>query len=199
MNKKNILRVPVSPAFLISSITMLLIELTITLSCIIYHICNPDPSFWFAYIVIGVWILITLGAAFVAYRGNLVVKIDPCGIKNIFLKKNYCHLYYNEIQYACFSKSANYGSDASAFYLTVSKAAVKRKNIALTFNPKKEIVIRIDSKNYLLVKEALKTLSLDPFNCHDYKSFSETILHLHDHKIYLVRQSDKTWEYDKID
>lgn len=193
MNKKNLLFIPVSPSRLISTLSMALILLTVMTFCIVYQFITPFPYYWIFYLCLAVYALIFFGAFAISYRGHFIAEIGSFDIKTVFMRKVCCFFKYDDIKYARFTKSTNYGFDLNAIYLVLSNEPIKGDNLAISFNPKTQIVIRITSKNQLKIKAVLTMLSLEIFNHSDFELFFKRIKR---QSLSLVKQDNGKWFYE---
>ena len=171
--------IPVSPPHLIDTIIISLMLLISIVFIIIFHIRIRDSYFWAFYISWAVFAIILSGVAVLSYRGIIVTKIDNIKIASSLLKKKCCEMNFQDIQYVSFVSSFNYGLDIKASYIVLSNEPIKGKNLAVSFSPKTQIVIRVSSKNYPMVKEWLLPLPIQQHLPYDFKRFQEGIYRNH--------------------
>lgn len=175
---------PVSPPHLIDTIIISLILLISIVAIIICHIIIRDSYFWAFYLCWGVFAIILSGVAVLSYRGIMVTKIDDTKITSFFLKKKCCEINLQDIQYISFVNSVNYGLDTKAGYIILSEFPISGKNLALSFVPKTQIVIRVSSKNYSWVRKSLHPLSIQKYLPNSFSEFHKTI---HRHNMNFVK------------
>ena len=95
----------------------------------------------------------------------MIVTVYDEYIKSNFLTKTCCLFLLEDIRYARVVKSHNYGIDTRAVYIVLSKEPIEGKNLAVSFDPRKQIVIRVTSQNYLKIKQKLTPLHVTiPFS-----------------------------------
>jgi len=178
--------IPISPAHLIDTIIVFSILLISLIAIIIFDFLSAFSEVWVLYLCLGVYLICIFVAFCISYRGCFVVKIDGNIIESIFFKRIYCKMTFDDAQYISFLKSSNYGIDIFAKYIVLSNEPICKKNIALTFQVKKQIVIRVSSKNYAKIKTLLpqKVASHLPM---DFKTFQNWVLK---HEIHLLKQND---------
>jgi hypothetical protein len=144
-------RVYVSPAFFINSIIM-----GILLAMSLVFIFVFDSIYSVEYIVVGallgswsIFFFVTILIAFSKRKGFMHVVIGETCIQNKLFYKKYCSLCLEDINYFAFSKSCNYGFDTDSIYMILSHIQIDPiRNIALSYNPRTQIVVRITKRNY---------------------------------------------------
>lgn len=152
--------IPISPAHFIDFIVLVLILFISLVFIIVFDFQSSSSEYWMFYLCwLGYLIFIILPFC-LSYRGMMMVTITDEYIQSSFFFKKCCKLSFDEIRYVRFVKSYNYGADIRAVYIVISNELIKGKHLAITFNPKKQIVIRVTSRNYPQVKQMLTPLQL---------------------------------------
>ncbi len=160
----------VSPAHYIDTIVIFALLVFLLIGIILFAICTHD---WEAfYIPISCW-FVFLTAAVLSFllskKGLVKVYLYEDKIQSRLLKKICCELSLKDVHYVRFVQSWNYGADTTPIYMVLSKEKIEDlKNLALTYDLKRQIVLRVTSKNWGVMKEYWQATSL---NCFDY-SFS---------------------------
>ena len=103
------------------------------------------------------------------------------------LKKRYCGLHYQDIKHVLLVKSKNYGFDTKAGYIVLSNEPIEGKNLALSFKPTTQIVIRVSSKNYSWIRDSLSPLSIQEYLPDQFKAFQTMVMK---YNVNLIKNQD---------
>ena len=178
--------IPISPSHLIDTIIIFGMLLMGLIAIIVVDLIFAFPEIWVFYLCWVIFFSIILLVSCLSYRGSFVVKIKDNVVESGLLTKIFCRMSFKDVPYVSFLNSFNYGFDVFAKYIVLSNEPICQKNIALTFHTKKQIVIRVSSKNYTKIK----TLLPQTISAHlptSFKNFQDWVLK---HEIHLLKQND---------
>ena len=131
--------------------------------------------------------------AFIARNRNCITYLYDDHIESKVYRKKKCSYAWNEIKYIRFVKSYNTGKDIVPVYIVLSKDEITpRKNMALTYDIKKEIVIRLTAKNIDNVMNYFSLMGIEPLYNNNFNVLNEVICNHGD--ILLKKLSNNTWE-----
>lgn len=179
--------IPVSPAHLIDSIIITLMLLVSIIVIVAFHIATQDLyflAFYFSWFIFAVCLFAAMG---ISYRGMIIVKMGTSKIESFLLKKRYCGLHYQDIKHVLLVKSKNYGFDTKAGYIVLSNEPIEGKNLALSFKPTTQIVIRVSSKNYSWIRDSLSPLSIQEYLPDQFKAFQTMVMK---YNVNLIKNQD---------
>ena len=173
--------IPVSPPHLLDTIVIASVLLISLLAIVIANVVFKDWLFWPFYLSWGVFAICLSVAFAISYRGVIVTRIDELKASSFFINAKCYEINFQDVKYISFVTSANYGLDTNAVYIVLSNEKIKGKNLALSFSPKKQIVIRLSSKNYLWVRNILQALSIQKYMPEHFKDFLQIVRRNHIH------------------
>ena len=182
----------VSPAHVINTVIIFalclfsLIGILIFCTWCFFGINLDKKDFNIAFIsLITAWLVYSIVIFIVAFstrKGLAVVRIYKDTVETKILNKSMCKLKWEDIEYIYFVKSYNYGADVSPVYAVLSKEKIEKKeNLALTYDVKNHIVVRITRKNQKIVmnkffEAGFIGISSGDFDSLDRRVRQETIL-----------------------
>ena len=148
----------VSPAHIIDTVIIYTILIVATVAlCICACVYDLESVVVFSIgVSIVLFIIIISVYAFISRRGLAYVLFDEEGVTSFLLGKKLVRLKWEDIRYASVEKSFNYGADRKSVYMVLSIAEIQGKNLAVSYDMYKQVVVRIDEKNHIFVKEKVK-------------------------------------------
>ncbi|MBE6697759.1 MAG: hypothetical protein E7581_04470 [Ruminococcaceae bacterium] len=145
-------KVYVSPAFVINSVIMGVILLISLISLFVFAIMyRIEMEFIVLASLFGSWCglsIICILVAFFSKKGFMYAIISETHLQTKMFHKDYCTLCWEDVKHIAFTNSFNYGYDTQPIYMVLSHNQIdSTHNIALSYNPKTQIVIRISENN----------------------------------------------------
>ena len=106
----------------------------------------------------------------------VIAYLDPKMVQSKRNQKTLCSFSWQDINYLSFVKSYNYSNDVKPIYVVLSKEFCPRtKNAALSFDEKKQIVLRMTKRNYDSLMIYLKKLKFFDLEITNFEGLNQLI------------------------
>lgn len=186
----------VSPAHVINTVVMLILTiLSLVGVCIfaVYFDLTVKETIIGYLFILFFFSLSIVPCSLMAKKRLSIVHLYHDHIESRIVGKTKCSYAWNEIKYIRFVKSYNSGADIAPVYIVLSKDEITpRINLALTYDIKKEIVIRLTAKNIDNVMSHFSLIGIEPLYNNNFNVLNEVLCRNSD--ILLRKLSNNTWE-----
>ena len=197
-NKKKIKRIYVSPSHFIGTSIMLTNWILFSLGILVWYVLMPDPVLWVMLFCIQVMCFAPLAVTMPkSYRGVTCVWLNEAYLETRYFitKKVFLRLNWDEVRYIAFTRSINYSFDFAPIYVVLSKEPIIGREFALTYDVKKQIVLRVDKKACKQKFQWLLNTGIDEDFLMEYDRMIDLMEKMPKRRICFAKNDEGEWKH----